>query len=82
MAASNLSSFAHAAAGIDHGDRVVADDESDIGNRALVLARHQRDFADMHEYAGRNFGDGQFLLLRCDEASTCEHASASQNQRA
>src|SRR5579872_1470005 len=43
-----LSSLAHAAAGVDDGDRIVANNEADIGNRALVFARHQRDRADMH----------------------------------
>ena len=64
IAASSLCAFANAAAGIDHRDRVVADDESDIGDRAVVLARHQRDLAGMHEYSGRDFAHRQFLLLR------------------
>ena len=56
--------FANAAAGVDHRHRVVADDEPDIGGRALVLAGHQRDLADMHEYFRRDFAHRQFLLLR------------------
>ena len=49
-----LSSLAQAAARIDHGDRVLADDEADIGDRAVVLARHLRGLAVVHEYAIRN----------------------------
>ena len=63
IAASSLSPFANATAGVDHRNRVVADDESDIGSRAVVLARHQRDLAGMHEYFGRDFAHRQFLPL-------------------
>jgi hypothetical protein len=48
-------SLAHAAAGIDDGDRVVAHDKSDIGDGAGVRPRHQRDVADMDKYAGGRF---------------------------
>src|SRR5581483_8157852 len=65
--AEKLASFAHAAAGIDHRDRVVAHDESDIGDGAFVLARHQGDGADMDEDAGSDFGDGQGRLSRMGE---------------
>ena len=58
-----LPSFANAAAGIDHGDRIRADDKADIGDRALVLARHQGDRADVDEDTRRDFRDGQFRLL-------------------
>ena len=59
-----LPSFADAAAGVDHGDRVVAHDKSHVGDRAFVFTRHQCDVADMHENARRDFGDRQRLLLR------------------
>ena len=64
IAASSLLAFANATAGVDHRNRAVADDESDIGGRAVVLARHQRDLAGMHEYFRRDFAHRQFLFLR------------------
>ena len=70
-----LLSFLDAAAGVDHGDRVVTDDESDIGDGSLVLARHQRDIADVDEEARCDLRDGQRLLRaqwrRC--AEHCDH---------
>ena len=41
-----------AAAGVDHGHGVVADDGADIGDIAFVFARHHRDLARMGENAG------------------------------
>ena len=72
MAASSCSSFANAAAGVDHRDRVLADDESDIGDVAVVLARHQRGLALMHEYAWGDLADRQFWLLRLRECRCAE----------
>ena len=51
--------FARAAAGIDHRDRIVADDEADIGGVALVGLVHHVDVADVNVDAGRDLGDGQ-----------------------
>ena len=59
-----LPSLADAAAGIDHRNRACADDEPDIGDRAIVLARHQRGFADVHEYAGGDLAHRQVDRLR------------------
>ena len=44
--------LARAAAGIDHRNGVVADDESDVGNGAFVVAAHERQGADVNEDAG------------------------------
>ena len=51
--------FARAAAGVDHGHRIVADDEADIGGIALVGLVHHLDIADVDVDARRNFGDRQ-----------------------
>ena len=51
-------SLAKTATGIDHGDRILSDDETDIGNRAVVLARHLRGLAVVHEHAIRDGVDG------------------------
>ena len=56
--------LANAASGVDHRNRAVANDESDIGSRTVVLAGHQRGLASMNEYSGRDFAHRQFLLLR------------------
>ena len=55
--------LANAASGVDHRNRAFADDESDIRDRAFVLARHQRGLAMVHEYSGGDFAHRQFLLL-------------------
>src|SRR5438094_249170 len=52
--------FAEAAPRIDHGHRVLTDNETDIGNGALVLSRHQRDGAGMDEDSRRDFTYRQF----------------------
>ena len=49
----------HAAAGINDGHALVADDEADIGDIAQVLFAHEGDFAGMDEHARRDFLDGQ-----------------------
>src|SRR6185437_11235593 len=54
--------FAGAAAGVDHGHRVVADDEAEIGGIALVRLAHDSDIADMDVDTRRNFGDRQRRL--------------------
>ena len=54
----------NAAAGIDHGNRVIADDETDIGDGALVLARHQRDAPICTKILGATSRHRQFLFLR------------------
>ena len=58
--------FADTAAGIDHRDCLVADHESNIGDRPFIVPRHQCEGAGMHEYPRRYFGDDQWLdrLLR------------------
>ena len=62
-----LLSLTYAAPGIDDRNRALADDETDIGDRAVVLARHQRGLADVHEDTGRDFVNRQWLLLRLRE---------------
>ena len=47
--------FARAAAGVDHGDRVIADHEADVRDRALVFGGHQFVHAEVNEDAGRHF---------------------------
>ena len=74
--------FTHAAAGIDHSDRVVADDEADIGNVAFVLARHQRGLALMHEHAGRDLADRQHRLLGLREFRCPQHHARGKDQGA
>src|SRR5882757_6246956 len=59
-----LLSLTNAAAGIDHGNSVFANNESDIGNCAVVLARHERGLAVVYEQARSDFAYGQLLLLR------------------
>src|SRR6185437_8114527 len=54
--------FAGAAAGVDDGHRVVADDEAEIGGIALVRLAHDSDIADMDVDTRRNFGDRQRRL--------------------
>ena len=73
-----LSSLADAATRIDHGDRVFADDEADIGDRAVVLARHLRGLAVVHEYAIRNGADRQLLPLRGEPVAVASIASAAR----
>src|ERR1700744_3319420 len=60
--------LARTAAGVDHGHRVVTDDEAEIGGIALVFLAHHRDIADMDVNARRNFGNRQrrrWSLLLC-----------------
>jgi hypothetical protein len=72
-----LPSLADAATRIDHGDRILADDETNIGNCAVVVACHQCGLAVVHEDAIRNRADGQLPLLReCGSrwSQHCEHS--------
>src|ERR1700730_2907073 len=46
--------FPHATAGLDHRNSIVADNETDIGNGPLVVTRHERERACMHEHSGRH----------------------------
>ena len=73
-----LSSLAQAATRIDHRDRVLANDETDIGNPAVVLTRHLRGLAGVHEHAIRNGANRQRLLLR---ARGCRRASIASAAR-
>jgi len=59
-----LAALAHAAAGIDHCDRVITNNETDIGDRPCIRWRGQLDQAFMREYAGRYFLERQRLSLR------------------
>lgn len=56
-----LTSFPHAAAGVDNGDGVIADHESEIGDGALVLLHHQLDRADVNEGTRSDLANGQRL---------------------
>ena len=53
-------SFARAAAGIDDRNRIVADDEADVGDVALIGLVHHIDVADVDVDPGRDLGDGQW----------------------
>jgi hypothetical protein len=75
-----LPSFTNAATCIDHRDRVLANDETDIGDRAVVLTRHLRGFAIVHEHAIRDGIDGQFLLLRARGCCRSQHRERDRNQ--
>src|SRR4051794_37704763 len=75
-----LSSLAEAATRIDHGDRILSNDEADIGDRAVVLARHLRGLAVVHEYAIRNGIDGQLPLLRARGCHRSEHRERGKDQ--
>ena len=50
--------FACAAAGIDHGDGITADDEPGIGGVTLICLAHQIDIADVNVDTRCNLGDG------------------------
>ena len=75
-----LSSFAHAAAGIDHRNRFVADDETGIGSRALILTCHQRGQAMMHERSGCDFADRRRALPRLRERESAEQCEPGKNR--
>jgi hypothetical protein len=62
-----LPPLANAASGINHRDRAVANDESNIGDRPFVLRCHERGQPRMHEYPRRDFVDYQRTLLRLRE---------------
>ena len=49
----------HAAAGVNDGHPLFADDEADIGDIAQVLLTHQGDLPHVGEHAGREFLDRQ-----------------------
>src|SRR5215813_381703 len=49
--------LAHAAASVDHGDRLIPDYEADIRNPAFILGCHQLIDAEMNENAFGYFGD-------------------------
>src|SRR5204863_9988238 len=68
-----LSSFAEAATRIDHGDRILSNDETDIGNRAVVLACHLRGLAVVHEYAIGNGVNEQLLSLCVRSCRSSKH---------
>lgn len=52
--------FAKAAAGVDHGHGLIADDEADIGDVAFVLAGHQGDGPGVYEDSRCDFAHRQF----------------------
>src|SRR5262247_3955255 len=59
-----LATLGHAAAGVDHGDRRVADDEADIGDGAGIGGRHHGGGALVDEHAGRDLGHRQRIGRR------------------
>jgi hypothetical protein len=73
-----LSSLAEAATRIDHGDGVLANDETDIGDRAVVLARHLRGLAVVHEYAIRNGIEGNSCCCAREAVAEASIASAAR----
>src|SRR5262249_22981216 len=52
-------SLAHAAAGINDRDSVVADDETEIGNGTLVVMGHKLERADMSKHSTRQLRYGE-----------------------
>jgi len=49
-----------AAAGVDHGHRILADDKADIGDVAFVLAGHEGGGPGVHEDSRCDFAHRQF----------------------
>ena len=76
------SSFKHAAAGIDDGNGIGADDKTDIGDRTFIFACHQRDGSDVDENAGRDFGHVQRERLRSHGRRNGERGKQSQQREA
>ena len=81
MAAAQALALANAAAGVDHRDRAIADDEADIGDRAFVVARHQCGFAVVHEYSGRDFAHRQSLGSVPALRSICRAPRAARSSK-
>src|SRR5262249_22128255 len=54
--------LAHAATGVDHGDRLIADDETDIGNATFIVGGHQFIHAKVDETRGGFFGNLERLV--------------------
>ena len=71
--------FARAAAGVDDGNRFLADDEAGVGRVTLVGFAHHVDVANMGVDAGRDLGDrqrrGEALLLCIATAGNQENQS-------
>ena len=77
-----LQSLANAAARINDRDGIAADDESGIGNGAIVLACHQGGCAGVHEYAGRDFAHRQVDLPRLRYGRYAEHREQRDHRNA
>jgi len=77
-----LPSFADTASGIDHRDRAVADDESDIGDSSFILTCHERGEAVVHEYPRCDFADWQRALLRLRECRCSQHGERDESSSA
>ena len=77
-----LPSLADTASGINHRDRAVTHDESDIGNGAFILTCHERGEAVVHEYPRCDFADWQRALLRLRERRCSQHCERDESSSA
>src|ERR1700730_11881168 len=77
-----LPPLANTASGINHRDRVIANDEPDIGDGPFVLRCHERRQARVHEYPRLDFTDWQRTLLRLRERRCAKHCEREKNSRA
>jgi len=53
------SPYLDAAARVDDGDALIADNEADVGDIAEIVLAHERDGAGVSEHAGRDFVNGE-----------------------
>ena len=71
IALAQLLADARAAAGVDDGDGIVADDEACVRGVAGVARRERLVAALVHEDAGGNFVNGEGLGARGDNRGGC-----------
>ena len=81
IAAEQRLADARAAAGIDDGDGIVADDEAGVGDVAGVARREQLVAALVHEDAGRDLVNGEGLGARGDNAAAACKARCNSGTR-
>ena len=75
-----LLSLANAASRADHRNPAVADDKSNIGDRAVVPAGHKRGQAMMREQARGNLADFKLLWLCVRDGYAPRMASVVRHQ--
>ena len=71
--------FAHAAAAVDHSHSVVADDESEVGDCALVLRCHHGNGAEVSIKTGRDLGYRQ--RIGCFSWPSSRHGSQERRHQ-